>query len=58
MGDVFKIDVKLPEELHSKVQILAEEHAVRLEDLVVELLIEGVSRQSREDYMIFERNPW
>jgi hypothetical protein len=56
MGDVFKIDVKLPEELHSKVQILAEEHAVRLEDLVVELLIEGVSRQSREDCMIFERS--
>ena len=45
MNSNLMIDVSLPEDVHAKVQLLANEQAVRLEDFVIELIRERIPDQ-------------
>jgi hypothetical protein len=45
MNSNLMIEVSLPEDVHAKVQLLANEHAVRVEDFVIELIRERIPDQ-------------
>lgn len=45
MSAKYQLEVELPYEIHAKVQALASEHAVGVEDFVVELIIDAVGPQ-------------
>ncbi len=46
MSEKYQLEVELPHEIHAKVQALASEHAVGVEDFVVELIIGAIDPQS------------